>query len=299
MNKKVRHLRHRLAGLLLATTLAGSVLGTLLPSSGCQSPMSTTRSDPSGATLLSPSSAPRPQPTETAVTIPAFAGRRTIRMPILAYHYVDFFPVAGAWGDKLTVKTAAFIAEMDYLARAGFHTVTLEDVYRALNGPGRLPAKPIAITFDDGGSDDYTVAFPVLRSHHFVATFFVPTAFVGTKGHATWSQLADMSRAGMAIESHTVRHHDLTTLSDGELLRELADSRAAIKQRLGFDSRILAYPGGRYDWRVIEAARAAGYVASVTVHAGSQISLRNAYEWPRIGIGPWDVPRLFRKAIIA
>jgi peptidoglycan/xylan/chitin deacetylase (PgdA/CDA1 family) len=173
----------------------------------------------------------------------------------------------------------------------------MEQVYLALTGPVQLPPKPIALTFDDGGLDDYSVAYPILLSHHFVATFFVPTGFAGRRGHASWLQLQLMSRAGMSIESHTVHHRDLTAVPKAQLQSELTESRTTIKQQLGIDSRILAYPGGKYNDRVITAARAAGYVACVTTRPGTDLSLTNAYRWPRLGVGPSETLSAFQKAI--
>ena len=53
-------------------------------------------------------------------------------------------------------------------------------------GQGQLPNKPIALSFDDDGLDDYAVAFPILEGHHFVATFFVITGLVGGRVCMNW-----------------------------------------------------------------------------------------------------------------
>ena len=148
-------------------------------------------------------------------SLPAHA--KATSLPILMYHYVDDAPpVLGPDAGGLTVRTRAFELQMDFLAKNGYHTVTLEQVYAAMAGLISLPAKPVALTFDDGGLDDYTVAFPILHSHHFVATFFVITGFVGGSNTMSWNQLRAMQLNGMAIESHTVRHADLTTVTTTE-----------------------------------------------------------------------------------
>ena len=105
---------------------------------------------------------------------------KPLRVPILMYHYVDAAPPpAGPYAAGLTIPTAQFRAQMNYLAAGGYHPVTLQQIYAAMAGLSSLPAKPVALTFDDGGLDDYTSAFPILQSHRFVATFFVITGFVG------------------------------------------------------------------------------------------------------------------------
>ena len=177
---------------------------------------------------------------------------------------------------------------MDYLASHEYHTVTVGEIYKAMTGAGTLPSKPVAITFDDGYLNQYTTAFPLLRSHSFVATFFVITGAVGEPGYLSWEELKSMQQAGMAIESHTVHHRNLTKLDDTQLAAELAGSRQDLRAHLGEDVRILAYPGGAYDQEVIAAAQAAGYVVGLTDQGGDTLTSDSLYAWPRIGIGPGE-----------
>ncbi len=65
-----------------------------------------------------------------------------------------------------------------------FSFTTLEEAVSIAAGRTR-PRRPcVLITFDDGYLDNYTLAFPVLRSHGVQGVFF-PTYFVGT-GHVPW-----------------------------------------------------------------------------------------------------------------
>jgi peptidoglycan/xylan/chitin deacetylase (PgdA/CDA1 family) len=41
-----------------------------------------------------------------------------------------------------------------------------------------LPARALAITFDDGYADNYHIALPILRKHRMSATFFVASDFI-------------------------------------------------------------------------------------------------------------------------
>ena len=85
------------------------------------------------------------------------------------YHYVR---VVGDPTDTIGWPLGAaerFAAQM-HLADHGYTTLTMSDVYAILAGQQPLPAKPIALTFDDGYRDFYTAAWPVLKQHHFKAT---------------------------------------------------------------------------------------------------------------------------------
>ena len=168
----------------------------------------TTAAAPSNTKVRSTAMAVTTSPYRPTTTTPLPAhlppGAQPLHVPILMYHYVDIAPPpAGPLADTLTVSTSEFKAQMGYLADSGYSTVTLDQIYRAMAGEAELPPKPVAITFDDGGLDNYTVAFPELQARGFVATFFVITDAVGKQGEMTWDQLRDMQQNGMRVGSHT------------------------------------------------------------------------------------------------
>ena len=133
-----------------------------------------------------------------------------------------------------------------------------------------------------------------------MATFFVITATVGKPGYMSWAELRTMSRAGMAIESHTVHHRDLVGMSSAELKAELVQSRKAIRSHLGLAADFLAYPDGGCDQVVMAATQAAGYrlaVADKSGAAGDLLYPRALYDLPRQGIGPQVILTLFTKIL--
>ncbi len=240
----------------------------------------------------------------SAVTVKAVAGAEggtsaRVEVPILMYHYVDEAPPEnGPAAPSLTISPQQFEAEMDYLAGNGFHPVTIADVYAATQGTAELPAKPVAITFDDGGADCYSVAYPILREHGFTATFFVITGYVGNGSCMTWDQLREMRAAGMDIESHTYSHPDLRKLDAARLAQELRESRAALVRELGASACFLSYPEGRFDGRVVAAAKAAGYLAAVRTRSlWGPLASDSRYEWQRTNIKPGMSLPAFAKAL--
>lgn len=255
--------------------------------------------------------APAPASNTTSTTTPTAASSDSVpvsaaavqslpsRLPILMYHYVDDEPPpAGPYADGLTVRTPDFREEMAYLAENGYRTVLLEDVATALQGGKSLPAgKLVALTFDDGGLDNYTVAFPILREHGFVATFFVVSERMGGEGSMTLEQLKEMRAAGMSIQSHTRSHPDLTGLSADALRAQLVGSKADIEEKVGGSVRVLCYPAGSYDESVVEAARSAGYTLAVTTKTGKDLDPSAALELPRMRIPAFMSIGSFAKAV--
>jgi peptidoglycan/xylan/chitin deacetylase (PgdA/CDA1 family) len=118
----------------------------------------------------------------------------------------------------------------------------------------------VLVTFDDGHLSNFGLALPALEKHSIKAVFFVVASFISSRrDFMTWAQLREMAALGHAVESHSWSHPLLTHCSDESLLEELLRSRQEIEQRLGKQVVALGVPGGRWDLRVLQAAKRAGY----------------------------------------
>ncbi|HMD02623.1 MAG TPA: polysaccharide deacetylase family protein, partial [Candidatus Baltobacteraceae bacterium] len=146
----------------------------------------------------------------------------------------------------------------------GYHVIPLATLRDHLVAGKPVPAKPLALTFDDNGHGIYENAFPLLLKYRYPATLFVHTNFVGTtttKRHNTWDQLRAMERSGLIdVQSLTANHPpDLRELSDAGVVHELRLSRFSLEQRLGRPVYALVYPEDNYDERLARLAAANGY----------------------------------------
>ena len=56
---------------------------------------------------------------------------------------------------SLAVAPADFDWQMRYLKEHGYHAITPDELYDAIEGTGTLPDNPVLITFDDGYQDNY------------------------------------------------------------------------------------------------------------------------------------------------
>jgi len=100
------------------------------------------------------------------------AGRRG-RLTILIFHRVHAVP------DELfpnQIHATTFLERMLWV-RNWFNVLPLAEAVEAL-AHGSLPARSLAITFDDGYADNATVAVPILRRLGLHATYFIATAFL-------------------------------------------------------------------------------------------------------------------------
>lgn len=215
---------------------------------------------------------------------------------ILCYHSVD-----PRWQSNLSMSPERFEQHCAWLARRKT-VVPLSTVSSQLDRSCRLPAGATAITFDDGYRDVLRYAAPILGRHGLTATVFVVAASLTEGfGGVDWvddppghrlevldkDEILQLRQAGIEIGSHSYRHADLTTLSQREVVEDLRASREVLEDLLREPVTMLAYPRGRHDERVRDAAHRAGYDVAFTLEAPGPIG-RHAV--PRVGVSPLDGP---------
>jgi peptidoglycan/xylan/chitin deacetylase (PgdA/CDA1 family) len=290
---KKRHVSVRQSGLARLTPWALSlavalVLAFAKPVSGRWEILQTV--EPAEMAHSLPGGAIAPDPTPTPV-IPERA-----RVPILMYHYVsDVPPSAGRLRRDLTVSPENFRAQLQYLADAGYHPITLTDLYLYLTQGYPLPDRPVVLTFDDGYRDAYEVVFPLLLEYGFPGTFFVLSTPMHQESidYITWAQAKEMSDAGMAIEGHGRDHVDLCGRSNDFLVYQILGIQEAIVYHTGRLPRFFAYPSGQYDANVIAVLKSAGYWGAVTTDWGKEHALETMFEMKRVRIRGSDTLESF------
>jgi peptidoglycan/xylan/chitin deacetylase (PgdA/CDA1 family) len=272
-----RYVRLALGMLTLAV---GLVLLSTAPAQGRWEVLQTV--EPSAVGYVSASTETLPVPTDTPVPLPD-----RVRVPILMYHYVsDLPPDADRYRRDLTVSPANFRAQLQYLADAGYHPITLTDIYYHFTQGLPLPDKPIVLTFDDGYRDAYDVVFPMLLDYGFPGTFFVlaTPAHYESVDYLTWEQMKEMSDAGMAIEGHGRDHVDLRGRTYDYLVYQTLGIQEAIYYHTGRLPRFFCYPAGQYDASVVAVLESEGYWGAVTTNWGREHTREGLYEMARLRI---------------
>jgi peptidoglycan/xylan/chitin deacetylase (PgdA/CDA1 family) len=192
-------------------------------------------------------------------------------VPILCYHRF------GAKASKLTVTPVAFAAQMQYLAKNGYHVLPMSRIEEFLAGRAPLPRKSVIITIDDGYRSTFDVAYPILKQHGFPATVFLYSDFVGAPDALTWAQMKEMTASGLInVEPHSKTHANLTLrLADESdaryrerVRREVDTPIALIKDRLSLPSSTFAYPYGDVNEIVVDLLARQGAQMGVTVTPG-------------------------------
>ncbi len=209
-----------------------------------------------------------------------------IVVPILLYHFVGRATLErkDVSTSRYNVTAADFEAHLVLLRQLGYHTVTVGEIAAALLDGQTLPERPVAITFDDGWSEQYSIAFPLLQKYGMKATFYVPSSYPVGKRFMTWEQLVELRDAGMEIGSHTRKHVNLLDVTDKVADAEITTSKATLEKKLDITIQSLAYPYGLYSKRVVALAQQAGYRAAAGLGGTLLHSQTNLYALPRIEI---------------
>jgi peptidoglycan/xylan/chitin deacetylase (PgdA/CDA1 family) len=203
-------------------------------------------------------------------------------VPILMYHVIGPVP-AGARLPALFVAPRRFAAHVRALRSAGYRAVTLQRVWDAWHGRATLPRRPVVVSFDDGTEGQVRHALPTLRRARWPGVLNLAWSFLPDIGGT--DAVRRLARAGWEIDSHSLTHPDLTQLSHADLRRELTGSRARISRAFGARAaNFFAYPSGRYDARVAQAVRDAGYLAATTVQRVFATPTADPYALPRIQV---------------
>ncbi len=201
---------------------------------------------------------------------------------ILALHKVT--PRLTGGGTNYSPKRLTGLFER--LRSEGVRFVSLAEAVRAPR-PNR-----IAVTLDDAYAHLVNSLPALIDRFSLRPHLFVPTGWLGRPNHWDYSgrilpdphvdhdALRHLVDLGCTVGSHGHTHRDLRTRTDTELAMELSASRAILEEISGDLVTTVAYPFGRVDERVRDAASAAGYQLGFTM------------AFPRLSDQPLAVGRL-------
>ena len=178
----------------------------------------------------------------------------------LEYHDVvdgdfDASGFAGAGPASYKITSAMFERHLDALAASGCRRPS-----RAIDWlADESSARPLFITFDDGGVAAHTVIADALERRGWRGHFFVTSGCVGTPTFLSAAQTRDLRNRGHVIGAHSHSHPKrMGALTPAQVLDEWQRSTALLSDILGEPVITASVPGGFYTPMVGEAAAASG-----------------------------------------
>lgn len=130
--------------------------------------------------------------------------RRQTPIPVLLYHGI----ARSERGDS--ISQGMFRDQMLALKKAGYRSMTVGELDKVMRGKAALPPKPILVTFDDGRTDSFDNADPILKEVGFRATMFVHLTKLRKPGfHAGAEEMRKWSATGRwELQAHGDKAHD-------------------------------------------------------------------------------------------
>jgi peptidoglycan/xylan/chitin deacetylase (PgdA/CDA1 family) len=126
----------------------------------------------------------------------------------------------------------------------------------------------VLLTFDDANESDFSIALPALLERGLTGSFFVITSRLNRPGSLCTEQVRTLSEL-MEVGSHGIAHVDWRKQQHDRLDDELVGSKRILEDCIGGSVTALSIPFGRYNSRVLSAARRAGYVKIFSSDGGA------------------------------
>ncbi len=193
--------------------------------------------------------------------------------------------------NKWRVKPKDFEKQMNWFYKNNWKSFTISELVKL----DKIPEKSFVITFDDGYEDNFTNAFPVLQKYNFKATIYlVPNQTINHWEEKNTSilsnllnneQILQMQNSGLVeFGSHTLSHVNLSKTDEFQLEKELIESKKEIEKITNKECEAFAYPYGKFDDKIVQAVKNAGYKNATVVKRGLFEQNDDIFTIKRIGI---------------
>lgn len=216
-------------------------------------------------------------------------------------HHIIYAPKAGnkdivcliyhRFGDprypSTNISTQLFKTQLRYLKDHKFNVITFSQAVNLMTSPKEVPDNTIVITIDDGFLSFKQNGVPLLNKFGFKATLFINTQTIGAGDYMNWKDLAGLVKAGYEIGNHSDSHDYFLNKKEDEVgyfKTDIARSQQLLRDSLGIEPDIFAYPYGEYDPDLKQAVKSMGFKAAVAQNSGVFCEVTDLFSIPRFPI---------------
>jgi biofilm PGA synthesis lipoprotein PgaB len=211
---------------------------------------------------------------------------------VLCYHDISDGP------DKpsITISPALLRAQIRGMKQGGWAFLSVSELLAYKKRPAELPPRVAVLTFDDGYRSFSEQVLPILREEGVKASLAIVSSFIDSPPKdmpplMSWDQVREADQSGLVeIASHTHDLHRYVTSNpyrdtgpsvitrrylleearyeDREEYRsrireDLRESRRILRERLGHDVKVLAWPYGGHNAMARAVAAKEGFTATL------------------------------------
>jgi peptidoglycan/xylan/chitin deacetylase (PgdA/CDA1 family) len=199
--------------------------------------------------------------------------------PILLYHHVSDADSE----NRYFVTLDNFRSQLKALQTLNYTTITAANLAEVIRYGGELPPRPVVITFDDGYTDIFEYAFPIMQELGFIGVIYIYVDQVGLNGFVNYEQIKTLAESGWEIGNHSMSHEDLSR-NHSDLAYEVRESRFSLQQAVGVKIETFAYPYGKSDEKVIAFVKSSDYLAGMGLGLNWHHTIDSLYDLSRIEV---------------
>jgi peptidoglycan/xylan/chitin deacetylase (PgdA/CDA1 family) len=208
-----------------------------------------------------------------------------VKLPIIMYH-----SISNNAPNKYNVTPVQLRRDFEYILQQGWNPIFLSQVVDYVERDVALPNKPIAITFDDGYSNNYINILPLIQQYNVKVILSIVGEFTDqhqdltikqpANSHMNHIQLKTMLDSNLVeLASHTYAMHNIRGINgrkgirrlkgedDSQYKRVLQQDDAKLVEswaRLGVRPCVFTFPFGVYNDVAKDCLRECGYKIALT-----------------------------------
>ncbi len=181
-------------------------------------------------------------------------------VPVLCYHHIrEAKPGQSETMKSYSVSPAQFAEQMKALKDSGYETILPDQLYNYLVYNGKLPAKPVMLTFDDTDEEQYSIGATDMEKYGFKGVYFIMTISINRPRYMSKEQLKELADKGNVVEGHTWDHHMVTKYQGADWDTQLVKPKKKIEEITGKTVEYFAYPFGLWNKAAIPEIKSRGY----------------------------------------
>lgn len=217
------------------------------------------------------------------------------QVPVLCYHHIrEAKPGQSETLKSYSVSPESFAQQMKALKDSGYETILPDDLYNYLTHGGKLPAKPVMLTFDDTDEEQYSIGYQEMKKYGFKGVFFIMTISINRPRYMTKEQLKELSDDGNAVEAHTWDHHMVSKYKGADFDIQFVKPKKKVEDITGKPAEYFAYPFGIWSMSAIPELKKAGYKMAFIL-SSKRDSTEPLFTIRRMLVaGQWSTPGVFR-----
>lgn len=207
-----------------------------------------------------------------------------IELPILMYHGLLKDP---KHQNRYVISPELFEKDLQYIQKKGYTPVFMKEVIAFVEGKGKLPEKPIVLSFDDGYFNNYYYAYPLLKKYNMKAVLSIvgklTDDFSNTPdenpnyAHVTWDHVLEMHLSGYwEIQNHSYNCHtyddrngvsQTSTETDREYKDFLTGDIMHLQDKIAYVTGVapntFTYPFGAFNDNTDDIIKSLGFQATL------------------------------------